>query len=418
MIMKRNCTAFFLSVLFLPNLLPASDAPGPLAPVLQSLVDKRIVSGVVALVANKDKVLDLEAAGCASLESKTPMRKDGVFWIASMTKTFTATALMMLVDEGKVRIDDPVEKYLPEFKGQMIAGNDKTPAHAPKRPINITDILTHTSGLVLANDKTLKREYSLAANVANIAAKPLRQEPGTKFEYNNCGINTAGRIIEVVSGISYFDFVQRRLFDPLGMKDTTFWPTEEQASRLARTSKRAADKTSLEEIHHEKGLTPALIEKLGHGVKVPAPLLADMGGGMLTDYASHYGEPAGGLFSTADDVGRFCRMLLSGGVFEGRRLLSDGAVREMTSIHTGDVPVNPQEAWGLGWAVKIRDDEGPAVGSFGHRGARRTAMWVDPKNGLAMVILVERFDMTGPEQKEMYGSIMKAAIERFGKNRR
>jgi CubicO group peptidase (beta-lactamase class C family) len=417
MIMKRTTIAFLLSVLFLPNLLAAADAPGPLAPVLQSLVDKQIVSGVVTLVADREKVLDLEAAGCASLESKTPMRKDGVFWIASMTKTITATALMMLVDEGKVKIDDPVEKYLPEFKGQMIAGNDKTPAHLPKRPINITDILTHTSGLVLANDKTLKWARSLATDVGFIAAKPLRQEPGTKFEYNNCGINTAGRIIEVVSGISYFDFVQRRVFDPLGMKDTTFWPTEEQAGRLARTSRRAEDKKSLDEIHHDKNLTPALIEKLGHGAKVPAPVLADMGMGMLTDYANHYGEPAGGLFSTADDMGRFCRMLLNGGVFEGRRLLSGAAIKEMTSMHTGDVPVNPQEAWGLGWAVKIRDDEGPAVGSFGHRGARRTAMWVDPGHGLAMVILVERFDMSGPEQKELYGSFMKAAIEKFGKPR-
>ncbi len=416
--MKRHGFAWILAVLFLPVWdCAADDATGPLAPVLQSLVDKCIASGVVGLVADKEKVLDLEAAGCASLVTKTPMRKDSVFWIASMTKTITATALMMLVNEGKVKIDDPVEKYLPEFKGQVVAGNDKTPAHPPQRPITLTDILTHTSGLVLANDKTLKREYSLAAHVADIATKPLRQEPGTKFEYNNCGINTAGRIVEVVSGISYFDFVQRRLFDPLGMKDTTFWPTEEQAARLARTSRRAEDKKSLEEIHHDKNLTPALIEKLGRGVKVPAPVLADMGMGMLPNYAHHYGEPSGGLFSTADDMGRFCRMLLNGGVLEGRRFLSEPAVREMTSIHTGSVPVNPQEAWGLGWSIKIRDDEGPAVGSYGHRGARRTAMWVDPKHGLVLVILVERFDMTGAEQKEFYGSFMKAAIEKFGRVR-
>ncbi|MCX6911188.1 MAG: serine hydrolase [Verrucomicrobia bacterium] len=397
--------------------LHAADAPGPLAPVLQSLVDKRIAPGVVVLVADKEKVLDLEAVGYASLDAKTPMRTDCLFWIASMTKTFTAAALMMMVDEDKVNVSDPVEKYLPEFKGQMIAGNDKTLAHPPKHPITITDILTHTSGLVLANEKTLKKEYSLATNVMHIAALPLRHEPGTQFAYNNCGINTAGRIIEVVSGISYADFVQHRLFDPLGMKDTTFWPTEEQAGRLARTAKRAADKQSLEEIHHEKGLTPALIEKLGHGVKVPAQILADMGGNMISNYANRYGEPAGGLFSTARDVGRFCQMVLNGGMHEGRHLLSERAIKEMTSIHTGSVPVNPQEAWGLGWAVKIRDDEGPSVGSFGHRGARRTAMWVDPKHQFAMVILVERFDMTGTEQKEFYGSFMKAAIEKYGKAR-
>lgn len=399
-------------------LLRAADAPGPLAPVLQSLVDKQLIAGAVGLVANKDKVLDVEAVGYASLGAKTPMRADNVFWIASMTKPITATALMMLVDEGKVNVSDPVEKYLPEFKGQTIAGDAKTPAHAPRRPITIIDILTHTSGLVLANDKALKNEYSLEANVKHIAAMPLRQEPGTKFEYNNCGINTAGRIVEVVSGMSYVDFLQHRLFDPLGMKDTTFWPTEEQAARLARSVRRADDKKSLEEIHHEKGLTPALIEKLGHGVKVPAPMLADMGGGIIPEYAHRYGQPAGGLFSTAADLGRFCRIFLNSGVHEGKRLLSEKAIQTMTSIHTGDVPVNPQEAWGLGWSVKIRDEEGQSVGSYGHRGARRPAMWIDPKNGLALVILVERFDMTGEEQKVFYGSFMKAAIEKYGKARK
>jgi CubicO group peptidase (beta-lactamase class C family) len=198
------------------------------------------------------------------------------------------------------------------------------------------------------------------------------------------------------------------------MKDTTFWPTAEQAARLAHTAKRAEDK-SLEEIAHDQGVTPALIEKLGHGVKVPPAMITDMGVGVVTDYAKRYAMPAGGLYSTASDLGAYCQMLLNRGEYHGRRLLSEAAVKEMSSIHTGKVPVNPQEAWGLGWSVKIRDDEGPSVGSFGHRGARRTAMWIDPKNGLAMVILIERFDMPGNEQTEMYSSFMKTAIQAFGK---
>lgn len=415
----HHSSIFVFAIALAPLLLcsPArsADASDAIAPVLQSLVDKQLVAGVVALVAGKDQVLVHDAAGFASLKDRTPMRKDAVFWIASMTKPMTASALMMLVDEGKVKVADPVEKYLPEFKGQMIAGNEKTPAHPPKRPVTITDILTHTSGLVSAGDKALKREYSLEANVKNIAAMPLRQEPGIKFDYNNSGIATAGRIIEVVSGMSYHDFIQSRLFSPLGMKDTTFWPNEEQASRLAHSARRAEDKKSLEEVCLDKGLTQALIEKLGRGVKVPAPMLADMGMGLLSSYSSRYADPAGGLFSTAVDVASFCQMLLNGGTHQGKRILSEEAVKVMSAIHTGDVPVNPQEAWGLGWTVKIGDKEGQSVGSYGHRGARRTAMWIDPKNQLAMVILVERFDMPGGEQDEMYGAFAKAAIKAYGK---
>lgn len=404
-----------LLLIFVAPVLRAAEPQDPIAPVLQSLVDKQLIAGAVALVADKDGVLVHDAAGSASLKDKTPMRKDALFWIASMTKPMTAAALMMLVDEGKVKIDDPVEKHLPEFKGQMIAGKGGQPPRAPGRPVNITDLLTHTSGLVLAGDKALKRENSLEANVKNVAALPLRHEPGTSFAYNNSGISTAGRIIEVVSGMSYAGFIQSRLFGPLGMKDTTFWPNEEQASRLAHSARRAADKKTLEEVELDKNLSPALIQKLGRGVKVPAPMLADMGLGIVSDYANRFAEPAGGLFSTAADVGSFCRMLLNGGVHEGKRLLSAEAVKVMTAIHTGDVPVNPQEAWGLGWTVKVKTEEGQSVGSFGHRGARRTAMWVDPAKGLAMVILVERFDMPGAEQKEMYGSFAKAAISAYGR---
>jgi len=393
----------------------AADAPAPLAPVLQALVDKKLVSGAVGLVADRERVLDVQAAGYASLDAQTPMRTDNVFWIASMTKPMTAAALMLLVDEGRVAINDPVEKYLPEFKGQLVAGDENTPAHPPRRPITIVDILTHTSGLVSAGDKALKKGFSLAENVKQIAACPLRQEPGTKFEYNNSGISTAGRIIEVVSGQAYADFMQRRLFDPLGMNDTTFWPTAEQAQRLVRTSRRADDKQSLEEIHHEKALTPALVEKLGPGVNVPPPILADMGLAAISQYFQRYAEPAGGLYSTAADVGRFCQMMLGRGVLQGRRLLSEQAVQEMTAIHTGQVRVNPQEAWGLGWTVKIGTEEGQSLGSFGHRGARRTAMWADPTNGLVLVLLVERFDMTGEEQKVFYGTFMKAALAAYGK---
>lgn len=411
----RTALLVFNSLLVSAAWQASAAEPAAIAPLMQTLVDQQVMTGAVALVADKDKVLELDAVGCASLRTKAPMRTDSLFWIASMTKSMTATALMMLVDEGKVAVADQVEKYLPEFKGQMIAGDDKTPAHPPRRPITIKDVLTHTSGLVLAGDRTLKREHVLATNVANIAAMPLRQEPGTKYEYNNSGIMTAGRIVELVSGLPYAEFMQHRVFDPLGMKDTTFWPTEEQAARLARSARRAEDKKSLEEVQQDKGLTPTTIARLGNGVAVPAPVLADMGVDMVFCYANRYADPAGGLFSTASDVGLLCRMLLNGGIHDGKRLLSAEAAATMTSNQTNDVPVNPQEAYGLGWSVKLRDDEGPSIGSFGHRGARRTAMWVDPLHQLAMIVLVERMDMSGDEQKLLYGSFLKAAITKYGK---
>lgn len=404
----------FLSLFVLASLSHGETSSSPIKPVLESLVDKHIAPGVVTLVAGKDKVLEIEATGYASLASKTPMREDAVFWIASMSKSLTGAALMMMVDEGKVSLDDPVEKYLPEFKGQQVKDADGI-LHMPKHPITVREVMCHTSGMVLANEKGLKQTQSLKDNVALYARFPLRQEPGTKYEYNNCGINTGGRIIEVVSGMNYANFMKKRLFEPLGMKDTTLWPNEEQAARLAHTARFTADKKGLEEIKQDKDVEQRIIDKWSEGVHVPRAVTADMGAGIAFNYAKHYGEPAGGFFSTATDIGTFCRMLLNAGALDGKRYLSEKAVKQLSALQTGDTPVSPDSAYGVGFSIKLKDDEGPSVGSFGHRGARRTAMWIDPKNEIAMVILVERFDMTGEEQKIMYGGFMKAAVAAYGK---
>ena len=391
-----------------------ADSPSPIAPVLQSLVEKHIAPGAVALVADKDRVLALEKAGYASLAIKTPIREDAVFWIASMSKSLTGTALMMLVDEGKVGLDDPVEKYLPEFKGQQVE-QVGIEMHPPQHPITVREIMNHTSGLVLASEKTLKRTQVLKDDVLEYAKHPLRQEPGTKYEYNNCGINTGGRIIEVVSGMPYAEFMQRRLFDPLGMKDTTCWPNEEQAARLAHTARLTEDKKDLVEIVQDANVKPEHILKFSGGVPVPRAVTQDMGFGVSFDYGKRYAMPASGYFSTARDLGQFCRMLLRGGELDGKRYLSEKAVHTMSAPQLGDVRLSAQESYGIGFSVKLTDEEGPRAGSFGHRGARRTAMWIDPKSGLVMVILVERFDMTGDEQKVMYGGFMKAAVANYGR---
>lgn len=411
--MKSICVIISLVVVSFASL-HAADSPSAIAPVLQSLVNDQIVPGVVTLVANRDGVVAFDKAGYSSLAKKTPMRDDCLFWIASMSKSLTGTALMMLVDEGKLSLDDPVEKYLPEFKGQVIAGPDgNDPPHPPKHPITVREIMCHTSGLVLANDKTLKRTHILKDDVVEYASRPLRQEPGTKYEYNNCGINTGGRLIEVISGLSYADFMKTRLFDPLGMKDTTCWPNEEQAARLAHTAKMTDDRKGLVEIDLDNHVTPEAIAKFSDGVPVPRAVTSDMGFGIAFDYGKRYAMPAGGYFSTAHDLGRFCRMLLRGGELDGKRYLSEQSVRVMASSQLSDTKLSAQESYGIGWSVKLTDADGPSAGSFGHLGARRTAMWIDPKNGLAMVILVEHFDMSGDQQKIMYGGFLKAAIKTF-----
>jgi CubicO group peptidase (beta-lactamase class C family) len=165
----------------------------------------------------------------------------------------------------------------------------------------------------------------------------------------------------------------------------------------------------------DQSVKPALIEKLSEGVSVPPQMIENMGFGIAAEYGKHYAQPAGGLYSTASDVGKFCQMLLNGGVWEGKRYLSEAAIQQMSIIQTGEAMKSPNEGYGLGWAVKKKEDEGLPTGSFGHRGARRTVMWVDSKDQLVMVLLVQRMDMNGEQQKEMYGSFLRAAVEKYGK---
>jgi CubicO group peptidase (beta-lactamase class C family) len=322
------------------------------------------------------------------------MRPDTLFWIASQSKPITATALMMLVDEGKVRLDDPVDKYLPEFRYQWVAV-ERDPGHIllkrPNQRVNVRHILSHTSGLPFASALERPTLDGLPLRVAagSYAMTPLQWEPGTKYQYSNAGINTAGRIIEVGGGIPYEEFLERRLFGPLGMKDTTFRPNAEQVSRLAKSYKLRADGTGLEEI---------TIGQLRY------PL----------DDRSRQPMPAGGLFSTAADVGRFCQMILNGGVYDGRRYLSEGSITEMTSRQTGD---SLKENYGLGWATTggRRESGGPTIaGPCGHGGAYATNMWIDPRRGLITVYMVQ-YAGPGEEGGKMRSAFMKAAEDAFGK---
>jgi CubicO group peptidase (beta-lactamase class C family) len=356
-----------------------------IAAALQPFVDRGTLAGAVTLVADREKVLSLTAVGYANVAAREPMRTDAIFWIASQTKPITATALMMLVDEGKVKLDDPVAKYLPEFRNPwLVAEQDKDHLllKKPKTAVTIRHLLSHTSGMPFRSEleqPTLDL-LRLRDAVRSYAMTPLQFEPGTRYQYSNAGINTAGRIIEVVTGTDYEEFLSKRLFEPLGMRDTTFRPKGEQLKRLARSYKPTADKRGLEE-------TPV--------TQLKYPL----------DDPNRQPMPAGGLFSTAEDVGKFCRMVLNGGTFEGRRYLSEAAVQEMTAKQTGEAV---KDSYGLGWST--------GGGTFGHGGAYATNMTIDGKLGLVLVFLVQHAGFPGDGGKSQ-AAFKTAAEAEFGKAR-
>jgi CubicO group peptidase (beta-lactamase class C family) len=352
---------------------------GRLAEALQPFIDQRRLAGAVMLLADRDKVLRVETVGFADIAAGKPMGPEMLFWVASQTKPITASAIMMLVDESKVRLDDPVEAYLPEFKGQWLRVEqdaDHMLLKKPRHPITVRNLLSHTGGLPFTSpvETPTLDLLPLYAAAASYAMMPLQFEPDSWYLYSNAGINTAGRIIEVVSGISYEEFLDRRLFGPLGMKDTSFRLGKGQVVRLAKSYKPNAEGTDLEE-------TP--IAQLHYP---------------LYDRARQP-VPAGGLFSTAGDLARFCQMGLNGGSFKGTRYLSEAAVQQMTSRQTGQ---GIAESYGLGWLV--------GDGWFGHGGAYATNMRVDPKRGLVRVYLVQDAGSRGDGDK-CFAAFEKAVAE-------
>ena len=361
----------------------AAESPATIAAALQPFVDNHTLAGAVTLVASSDRVLSLEAVGYMDIARKRPMRTNALFWIASQSKAMTAAALMMLVDEGKVNVDDPVEKYLPEFKGQWVKtehDSEHILLKRPVHPITIKNVLSHTSGLPFRSpleEPTLDL-LPLAARVRSYAMLPLEFEPDSKYAYSNAGINTAGRIIEVVSGMPYEQFMEQRLFQPLGMKDTTFWPNSRQVQRLAKPYKPNAGKTDLDE---------TTITQLQYP---------------LTD-RTRQPMPAGGLFSTASDVARFCQMILNGGVLNGKRYLSEAAVRQMTGRQTPDALTI---SYGFGWTV--------GKGEFGHGGAYATNMTIDTQHRLIFIWMVQHagFPGDGAKSRDAFMQAAKAAFAR------
>ena len=328
---------------------------------MEGFVEAREIAGAVTLVADGKKILHLSATGLADVEKNRAMATDSVFWIASMTKPVTATAVMIMQDEGKLSVDDPVSKYLPEFTGD-------------KAGITIAQCLTHTSGLSEVSGEESEEVTTLKDLMPLFTVKPLGFAPGSKWQYCQSGINTAARVVEVVSGKVFPEFLAERLFGPLGMKDTSFYPTEAQTARIANAYKRGDD-----------------------GKLEQAPITF-LGGKSIADQ-TRYPRANGGLFSTAEDYSKFAQMILNGGELDGKRYLKAETVRQMTSIQTADLASGfvPGSAWGLGWSL-VREPQGVTAalspGSFGHGGLFGTQAWIDPVKQRIYLLLLQRANFT------------------------
>jgi len=362
-----------------------ADAPssGGIAKLLQPFVDSNSLPGAVILVADKDKILDLEAVGYADLASKKPMTTDSYFWIASMSKSITAAAVMMLVDEGKLSIDDPVEKYLPEFANRMVV-DPKDPTHTPhpaNHPILIREILSHTSGLPNHTQTPGPHKddiQTLEERAHFYSQQTLESQPGTAYAYTNLGPNLAGRIVEIVSGMPFQQFLQTRLFDPLGMTETTFVPSNDELARLASAYQAGPDK---------KSFLPA--NEMSFTYPFSDPKRQPM--------------PAGGLFSTATDISKFCQMLLNNGTFHGKQYLSPEAIHQMT---TDRAPQGGKDHYGLGFGL------GPN-GVYFHAGGYKTYMEIDPKTGRTWVYMVQYFGHDWPNDGNKVMNVVKAAAAKI-----
>ena len=368
------------------NSLAAESNPPPnpeVTAAMQPYLDSYKLAGFISLIADKSgKIHYLNLQGYADVEAKKPMREDNVFWIASMTKMFAGASIMMLVDEGKVSLDDPVTKFIPQLTNWMVVAEkdaDHVLLKPLVRPVTVRHVLSHTSGLTGSSELqkvTGSDSTPLKARAISSVTGPLQWQPGDKYQYGNQGMNIAARIVELVSGMSYEDFLQKRFFDPLGMTETTFRPSESQIARLA-----GAYGPNKEKNGYAKGGLNFLTKP-------------------LSDRAHRFPEAGGGLFSTTHDILRYGLMLANDGELDGKRYLSHAAMEELRKEQTGTTKVN----YSLGYHLRN--------GMFGHDGAYGTDLSVNPTTGMVAIFMVQ---CPGPDQWAARDLFLKTAAEVFSK---
>lgn len=378
--------------------------------LVQRYVDAGQVTGAITMVSRKGQVAHFEAQGLMDLEAKTPMRKDAIFRMASMSKPITGVAILMLMEEGKLRLGDPVSRFIPEFKGAKVAIARAAAAAAPagqprpepeiypvpaERDITIRDLMTHTSGLESGGAGTRpgarlaprSTASNLAAYVPTLGAVPLDFQPGSQWRYSAlAGIEVLGRIVEIASGQTFDQFLKQRIFDPLEMKDTAFFPTDDRMPRVVT-------------LYDERD---------GKLVRIDTPA-------WLATRTLFSG--GGGLWSTADDYIRFGQMLVNGGVLNGKRLLSPRTVDLMASNHVGELYTGIGRAvkgMGFGLTVDVVLDHVAAgrrvsSGSFGWGGAFGTYFWVDRKEQLVGLLMIQ--EPVTELRLDFENAVMQAIVE-------
>ncbi|MGV8944542.1 serine hydrolase domain-containing protein [Thermomonas sp.] len=397
---RRWLTASVLALLASPLLAVASSPATPVhAPTagmsaerLQRLdrfmhdaTDADGYLGGVVLVARNGHVVDLTAYGHRDITRRDPMRPDSIFRIYSMTKTVASVALMMLVEEGKLSLLDPVERYLPAFANMqvVVGGTAAAPELRPaKTPVTLQQLLTHTSGLpagrpgddvaaALQERADPHGAADLREFAARLANSPLAADPGTRFAYDGAGLEVIARVVEVASGQTFASFLQTRIFAPLRMQDTGFRVPVAQRNRVVDITRMGDDRKL----------------RLDDGPSALRP----------GDALNRYDSGAGGLYSTASDYARFAQMLLDGGMFEGRVLLGRKTVELMLSNHLTmlDPPVtqfSDAEGFGIGGYLvldpALRGQPG-SVGQFGWSGAASTYFMIDPRERLVAILLLQ-----------------------------
>jgi len=357
--------------------------------VLHEYVDSGRVAGAVVMVMRRGQVAYVDAVGMADREAKRPMTPDALFRLASMTKAVTSVAVLMLVEEGRIALNDPVSRWIPGYADARVAtrsdtGRVLTPV---KRPITIRDLLTHSAGISYGTDSLVQGDYraqglgpaagfgwyfadkaeGTCASIDRLATLPTVAQPGERFVY---GYNTdiLGCVVERVSGMPFADFLQRRLFTPLGMRDTRFFVEPKDSLRF----------TAVYTVASDGSLARADTGARGQGHYLQGPRMNTAGGA--------------GLVGTARDYARFAQMLLNGGTLDGRRILSPRTVRLFTTDQLGPVYTVDGRGWGLGVEIHERPNEMGQYGSpgmYGWQGAYSTAFWVDPKEEMVGVMMVQ-----------------------------
>ncbi len=399
----------------------SSDRLRRIRPMLDAAVAAGEVTGVLTFLARNGTLVALDSAGYADVEAGTPMRSTTLFRQASMTKAVTSVAAMMLVEDGKLLLSDPLSRYLPAFRQMRVAvpgadsGKPMTYERANRR-ITIRDLLTHRSGLAYGfiDDGPVGDGYraagisdgiaradmpTMAENVDRLARQPLLFQPGSRWNY---ALNTdvLGRVVEVVSGQTLAEFMQERIFTPLGMHDTGFWVPDAKLGRL---------------------VVPYMPDSMGTLVPMRAETQSFSEGRLMLAGAASHGSQTffsggAGLVGTGGDYLRFLTMLANGGELHGVRLLARKTVELMTASHTGDLPgdpLGPGAGFGLGFHVLL--DPGTAgeygsPGTYSWGGIYGTSFWVDPKEHLVGIMMIQRFPTTGIRVGALFRTLAYAAL--------